>query len=125
MAKLKKATLEKIRKNLEQRKEQIEKELEAFTKKDEHVKDNYRSKFPDFGDKEDENAKEIADYTDNLSIEFSLEKTLRDIKKALDRIDKGNYGICKYCGKPIPEERLMARPASSACVECKDRLTSQ
>lgn len=120
-----KKTLEKIKKNLEERKELIEKELAGFTEKDDHVKDNYRSKFPDFGDKEDENAKEIADYTDNLSVEFSLEKTLRDINKALDKIKKGGYGKCKYCGKDIPEKRLMARPASSACVECKEKLTSQ
>jgi len=120
-----KSTLEKIKQNMLQRKEQIEAELKNFTKKDEKLKDNYRAEFPDFGDKEDENAKEIAEYTDNLSIEYSLEKTLRDINKALEQIEKGNYGKCKYCGKQIPEERLLARPASSACVECKEKLTSQ
>jgi len=118
-------TLEKIKKDLLARKEQIEKELASFTKKDEFVKDNYRSEFPDFGDKEDENAEEIAQYTDNLSIEYSLEKTLRDIKKALDRIEDGSYGKCAYCGQEIAEERLLARPTSNACVECKEKLTSQ
>jgi len=120
-----KATLEKIKKDLESRKEKIEKELEGFTTKDEYIKDNYRSNFPSFGDKEDENAKEIADYTDNLSIEFSLEKMLKDINKALEKIQKGTYGICNYCHKPIPEERLLARPVSSACIECKEKLTNQ
>lgn len=120
-----KATLEKIKNNLLERKEQIEKELASFTEKDEHVKDNYRSKFPNFGDKEDENANEIAGYTDNLSVEYSLEKTLRDINKALDSIKKGTYGKCSYCGKQMSEKRLLARPVSSACVECKEKLTSQ
>jgi len=122
---MKKETLEKIQKNLLERKTQIEAELASFTKKDENVKDNFRSKFPDFGDKEDENAKEIAEYTDNLSIEYSLESTLRDINKTLDKIKKGEYGKCNYCGKEIPEERLLARPASSSCVECKEKLSSQ
>lgn len=120
-----KEILEKIKKDLIVRKEQIEKELASFAKKDDFVKDNYRSEFPDFGDKEDENAEEIATYTDNLSVEFSLEKTLRDIIKTLDRIEKGTYGKCAYCGKDIAEERLMARPTSNACVECKEKLTSQ
>jgi RNA polymerase-binding transcription factor len=120
-----KTTLEKIKKNLEERKDLIEKELASFTKKDDHIKDNYRAKFPDFGDKEDENAKEIADYTDSLSVEHSLEKTLRDIKKALVMIKKGKYGKCNYCKNDIPEGRLMARPASSACVDCKEKLMSQ
>jgi RNA polymerase-binding protein DksA len=122
---MEKETLEKIKKDLLVRKEQIEKELASFTKKDEFVKDNYRSEFPDFGDKEDENAEEIAQYTDNLSIEFSLEKTLRDINKTLERIKNNTYGKCAYCSKEIPAERLMARPTSNACVECKEKLTSQ
>lgn len=122
---MKKEILEKIKKDLLVRKEQIEKELSSFTKEDKFIKDNYRSEFPDYGDKEDENAEEIAQYTDNLSIEFSLEKTLRDIKKALERIESGTYGKCAYCGKEIAEERLMARPTSNACVECKEKLTSQ
>ena len=102
-----------------------EAELASFAKKDEHIKDNYRSEFPDYGDKEDENAKEIAEYTDNLSIEYSLESTLRDINKALEKIKKGTYGKCSYCGQEIAEERLLARPASSSCVECKEKLSSQ
>jgi RNA polymerase-binding protein DksA len=122
---MKKSTLEKIKKNLLERKEQIETDLASFTQKDDHIKDNYRSKFPDFGDKEDENANEIAGYTDNLSVEYSLEKTLRDINKALDRIEKGTYGKCNYCGQQISEQRLLARPVSSACIECKEKLTSQ
>jgi RNA polymerase-binding protein DksA len=120
-----KEILEKIKKDLLIRKEQIEKELAGFTKKDEFVKDNYRSEFPDFGDKEDENAEEIATYTDNLSVEFSLEKTLRDINKALERVNAGTYGKCAYCGQEIAEDRLLARPTSNACVECKEKLTSQ
>ncbi|MFA5188807.1 MAG: TraR/DksA family transcriptional regulator [Patescibacteria group bacterium] len=117
--------LEKIKKDLILRKEQIEKELASFTKKDEFVKDNYRSGFPDYGDKEDENAEEVAQYTDNLSIEYSLEKTLRDINKTLQRIEDGSYGKCAYCGQEIAEDRLMARPTSNACIECKEKLTSQ
>jgi len=120
-----KEILEKIKKDLIIRKEQIEKELASFAKKDDFIKDNYRSEFPDFGDKEDENAEEIATYTDNLSVEFSLEKTLRDINKALERIEAGTYGKCAYCGQEIAEERLMARPTSNACVDCKEKLTSQ
>ena len=122
---MEKEILEKIKKDLLAKKAELEKELAHFAKKDEHVKDNFRSEFPEYGDKEDENAKEIAEYSDNLSIEYSLEKSLRDINKALERIEKGTYGTCTYCGKEIAEERLMARPTSSACVECKEKLTGE
>jgi len=36
-----------------------------------------------------------------------------------------DYGKCKYCGEDIPVKRLLARPASSACVGCKEKLMSQ
>jgi len=113
-------TLEKIKKELLSRKEKIEKELIKFTEGDNKKVDVI---FPQFGDKSDENAAEIATYTDNLSLETSLQNSLRDIDKALKRIKKGDYGICTYCGKSINEKRLLARPVSSACIKCKNKLS--
>ncbi len=117
-----KKIIEKIKKNLQARKKQIEEDLAAFTKKDEHERDEHRTKFPDFGNKSDENVQEIGEYSTNLATEKILENTLRDINKTLDRIARGTYGICKYCGKEIGEKRLLARPVSSACIECKNKL---
>ena len=119
-----KDVLQKIKEELLRRKARIEHELAQFAQKDEGVEGNYRSKFPNFGEKEDENAEEIATYGDNLSIEYSLENTLRDINAALGRIEDGTYGKCKYCGKEISDKRLLARPVSSSCIECKERLAS-
>ncbi|WKZ24813.1 MAG: DnaA N-terminal domain-containing protein [Patescibacteria group bacterium] len=74
------------------------------------------------GDESDENAQEVEQYTTNLETDKVLEKTLSDIKSALESIDKGTYGICKYCGNEIEEKRLLIRPFSSSCVECKKKL---
>jgi RNA polymerase-binding protein DksA len=117
-----KKVIEKIRKDLLKSKKQIEEDLAAFTKKDQHEKDEHRTQFPDYGSKSDENVQEVGEYSTNLVTEKILEKTLRDIEETLSRIEKGAYGICKYCGKEIDEERLMARPVSSACVKCKNEL---
>ncbi len=117
-----KKAIEKIKKDLLKSKRQIEEDLAAFTKKDQHEKDEHRTQFPDYGNKSDENVQEVGEYSTNLVTEKILEKTLRDIDEALSRIEKGIYGICKYCGKEIDEERLMARPVSSACIKCKNEL---
>jgi len=117
-----KKIIEKIKKDLQDRKKQIEEDLANFTKKDAHEKDEHRTKFPNFGDKSDENVQEIGEYSTNLVTEKVLESALRDINKTLDRIAKGTYGICKYCGKEIGEKRLLARSVSSACIECKNKL---
>jgi len=104
------------------RKEQILNELEDVSKQDSHEADNIGAKFPEYGDKPDENAQEISDYTTSVMTEKVLEKTLDDINAALKRIDDGTYGICKYCKKAISPKRLMARPVASACIACKTEL---
>lgn len=44
------------------------------------------------------------------------------IDKALGRIANGTYGKCTNCGKPIPEERLLAMPLTAYDVECQSKL---
>jgi DnaK suppressor protein len=41
------------------------------------------------------------------------------IREALDRIEDGTYGICEVCGNEISKRRLMARPVTTLCIECK------
>ena len=120
-----KKILDTIKQKLFDEKQQLERELVDFAKKDSTVDDNYKSKFPDFGNKEDENAAEVAVYGDRLSLEHTLEVQLRDVNKALERISEGKYGNCQYCGKPIEEKRLLIRPTSNSCVDCKKRLKGE
>lgn len=117
--------LDEINKTLLDEKTKLESELAKFTKKSQHVADDFDTQFPEYGDKEDENAAEVAEYLNALPVEEGLEKTLRDVNKSLERIKKGTYGTCKYCNKPIEEKRLLARPTSSACVECKKTITQE
>ncbi len=117
--------LKKIEVVLLAEKDKLERELAKFSKKKSGQEGDYDAAFPDYGDKEDENAAEVADYVVNLSLEENLEKSLRDANQALDRLDKGEYGICKYCHKPIEEKRLLARPTSSSCMSCKKTITQE
>ena len=41
------------------------------------------------------------------------------IDEALRRIEKGTYGICMECGRPISRERLEAVPHARLCIKCK------
>ncbi len=83
------------------------------------------SAFPEYGDGEDENANEISDYSSNIQIENELEKAIRDIKQALERIASGTYGICKYTNELIEENRLRARPTSTSSIASKKTLTQE
>lgn len=121
--KLDQLAIENIKSELLKKKEVLEKELSLIAKKEnDGGEDEYKASFPDYGDKPDENAMEIAEYEANIAEEDILEKSLRDIEKALERIENGSYGICKHCGKPIDPRRLQARPTAGSCVDCKTKL---
>ncbi len=117
---IKKEALDQIKNELLERKAQIIADLQEIENGDPDGEG--KVKFPEYGDKPDENAQEIGEYTTNLAQDKVLKATLRDIENALDRIEKGTYGICKICKKPISEGRLLARPVASTCVDCKTKL---
>ena len=47
-----------------------------------------------------------------------LRQEIAQIRMALLRIEKGTYGRCSQCGKPIARKRLEARPIATRCVDC-------
>ncbi len=51
----------------------------------------------------------------------AVQSQRRLVMDALVRIDRGVYGTCADCGKPIPEGRLDARPEAARCVNCQSR----
>ena len=67
------------------------------------------------------------DPTDRASLEANRNFTLRlrdrdrklVAKEAMKRIDNGTFGICEGCGGEIEEKRLIARPVTSLCIDCK------
>ena len=117
--------LKQIKTQLLEEEKRLTQELAQFAERSIHNTDDFNAKFPQFGDKQDENASEVATYSDELGTEHTLEKELRDVKDALKNIEDGKYGVCKYCRKPIDEKRLFARPTSSACISCKKQLKQE
>jgi len=56
-----------------------------------------------------------------LRIRDRERKLIVKIREAIDRIDKGTYGICDVCGEDISVKRLKARPVTTQCIECKTK----
>ena len=48
----------------------------------------------------------------------SIAASLADTDRALEKLEAGSYGRCDVCDRPIPQERLEARPTTSHCVTC-------
>ena len=68
----------------------------------------------DTADKNDY-ADQIEQYEENTAILKELESELKEVKAALERVEKGTYGICEETGNKIPTERLEAYPAARNC----------
>lgn len=117
--------LAQIKETLLKEKERLEKELATISVKTAGPDVDYEATMPNYGDSEEDNAREVAEYTVNKPLELTFESALRDVLKSLSRLEEGTYGMCKYCGNPIEEKRLLARPTSSSCVECKKTLTQE
>jgi DnaK suppressor protein len=120
------AFLDRMKKALEDEKARLERELAQFSHRNPKAADTeYDANFPNSGDNEDENASDDAQFSDNLSLEDELVKALRDVESALKLFATGKYGFCKYCNQPIDERRLIARPTSTSCIQCKKTLTQE
>jgi len=104
---------------LEARREELKKELNSSA--DQVAENDYDAKFVDLGDKDDDNAAEVAMFEKNLSMEKTLEISLYNVNRALKKIEEGNYGLCEKCEGPINPERLNAFPSATACMKCKEK----
>jgi len=61
-------------------------------------------------------ADHIEEYESRTSILKQLESELVEVKKSLEKIQDGTFGICEVGGKEIERERLEAYPAAKTCL---------
>ena len=53
----------------------------------------------------------------NLSLLEQVQDELLQIEAAFERLERGTYGTCQACGRPIGKERLEALPATRFCID--------
>lgn len=77
----------------------------------------------------------LADINDQATLEsersFELRikdrerKLINKVQEALRKIQEGAYGICESCGESIGVKRLMARPVTNLCINCKAEMEAE
>jgi len=60
-----------------------------------------------------------------LAILDRTDRHLADVDRALERLDRGEYGFCEACGEPIGPTRLSARPAARLCLRDQEIAEEQ
>ena len=79
---------------------------------------NGNDNFPDPNDL----ATFVSDRNFELRIRDRERKLIGKLREAIKRIDDRIYGICENCGGQISEKRLLARPVTTHCIDCKSKL---
>lgn len=105
-----------LRTRLEEEKVRVSKELEQS--KSSGPTTGERREGSPFGKREEE-ATEAQELEQRLAVEQKLSQQLTAVDHALDKFDKGTYGLCDNCGQPIEPARLEALPLASLCIKCK------
>ena len=125
--KIDKEELEKFKKMLLKKKEEMLKEVRGVQK------DSLNTSQRDASGDLSAYTFHMADVaTDSFDREFSLgiatnvqQKILYAIEEALKRIEDKTFGICTACEKPIPKQRLAAMPWAGLCLECQAKEDPQ
>ena len=47
---------------------------------------------------------------------------LRQIRRALARINDGSYGVCLHCDEDISPKRMNAVPWAAFCIKCQEQV---
>lgn len=62
------------------------------------------------------------DKTTTLNVTSKEYSIIRQIDRALEKIDEGTYGICDVSGEEIPKTRLEAVPYATMTVKSQEKF---
>lgn len=102
-------TLASVRAELEAEREHLRRQLAEMGAEGESAL-SFDENFADSG-------QVAAEQGETRMIAGSLREQLRDVERALAKLDDGTYGTCEVCGREIAEARLDAMPATRYCID--------
>lgn len=115
--------MQKFRQMLLAEKARLEAEMEEIESRTSRGADAERAtELSSYDDHPADLASETFEREKDLAIGESVQSLLDQVHTAMEKLDRGTYGVCDACGRPIKRARLQALPFATLCVECQDRL---
>ncbi len=114
---LKKAEVAKFKKRLEELRDQM---MQLVRGASEEVKTDQKSK--GYSQHQADEGTDDFDRTINLEVTNKEFTILRQIERALEKIDENTYGICDITGEEIPIKRLEAVPYATMTVKAQEKF---
>ena len=107
--------LEHFKTKLLAEKENLQKEISSYRKKDPYFDTNR------LAESFDDDISEMEGHDRTVGTESELGTRLEEVDAALGRLDSGTYGKCENCGGEINPERLEAMPTATLCSSCQEK----
>ncbi len=104
---------ESFRKRLEEERENLIAQLERIVVTEQ---DN-----PGYSTHIADDASEVYENAKNHALRQNLQRLLGQVNDALEKLDKGTYGLCEDCGGKIDHARLKALPYATLCIQCQQQ----
>ncbi len=114
---MKKTDAQKV---LEKERTRLTQELESYTDSSPGGGDRAMSSY----NKKIEAAGQLSEYERSQALSQRLKTQLAEVEHALEKIERGTYGLCDVCGQTIAPDRLKALPQTSYCLSCKSKAAA-
>jgi len=88
---------------------------EAFSDETQHVSSNHLA----------DSSFEQYEQEFNLSMIENETEELKEISRALEKVDQGTFGECEACGIDISIERLRVMPYTRICIHCRTKYEEE
>lgn len=98
--------LSSLRAQLEEERDLVVRQLEGLR----------GSNAPSFDDNFADSGQVAAEQGEARVLANSLETQLKEVERAIAKMERGAYGVCETCGAEIAEPRLEAMPTTRFCI---------
>jgi DnaK suppressor protein len=102
---------EEVRAGLDEKRDKLRAELERMSDPPEATGGI------SFGKRVGEGTSMAIERIEQVALHDDMQLLLKDVERALAKLDEGTYGRCDVCGAEIPAERLEILPWAVLCVK--------
>jgi RNA polymerase-binding transcription factor DksA len=115
----------KARRRLEQERTRLQRIRDDLQREQDEATSDTAGELSSFDQHPGDSGTETFEMEKNVSLLEQVDDELLEVEAAVQRLERGTYGTCQACGRPIGEERLEAMPATRFCVEDQAKAERQ
>jgi DnaK suppressor protein len=115
----------KARRRLEQERTRLQGIRDNLQREQEEATSDTGGELSSFDQHPGDSGTETFEMEKNVSLLEQVDDELLEVEAAVQRLERGTYGSCQVCGRPIGDERLEAMPATRFCVEDQAKAERQ